>query len=246
MVKKTSGIRFLPGTTDILVVAPHGPFINGEYQNDLRTGIIAEEIHHRLGCYAIINDLFFKPKGQITKSYENYFLDLFRIDHSRKVPGYLDRIKAVAQSKGHTVVIWVHGITDDVALTQGQDHVSKGLFGKEPNEMDALIGYGQGGDPKTGETMDRLSASHKTVVNFRDRLTREGMTTVLTRKEGSNFRGRDAKRLNQWFVQLGYGGDQVESIQLEIREKGFRDSDQNAANTAIIIADSLQSCFRQK
>ena len=65
------------------------------------------------------------------------------------------------------------------------------------------------------------------------------MTTLPTYNKGPNFRGRDAKRLNQWFYQLGYGFDKVESIQLEIREMGFRDSRQNALSTARIIADSL-------
>ena len=38
------GVRFIPGSTDILIVAPHSPIIKGEYQNDRRTGIIAEKI----------------------------------------------------------------------------------------------------------------------------------------------------------------------------------------------------------
>ena len=239
MEQRPSGIRILPGTTDILVVAPHGPFIDGEYQNDLRTGIIAEEIHRQLGCATIINDLFFKPKGEITKSFEKYFLDLFRIDHAGKVPGYIDRIEAVANRDGKTLVIWVHGISDDFAANQGQAHLDLGVFDRRPVKLCALIGYGQGGDPKTGDAKDRLTASQETVEAVRDRLTSGGMTTVLTHKKGSNYRGRDSKRFNQWFVQRGYGFDRVESLQLEIKESGFRDSRANAVKTAGIIADAL-------
>ena len=52
MTKRSSGIRFIPGSTDILIVAPHGPVIAAEYQNDLRTGIVAAEIQRELGCTA--------------------------------------------------------------------------------------------------------------------------------------------------------------------------------------------------
>jgi len=241
MTENYSGIRFIPGSTDILIVAPHGPVINGEYQNDLRTGIIAEEIQQDLGCFAIINDRFFKPTVKIPKSLENYLLDLFRIDHGKKVPGYLDRIEEIVDSDGKTLVVWVHGIADKVAIAQGQEHIAQELFRGEPTELHALIGYGQGKDPKTGEAQDRPSALLDTVEAFRNQLTAGGMTTLLTHTEGSNFRGRDAKRLNQWFNHLGYGFDQVESIQLEIKEQGFRDSKQNAQKAAKIITKALSS-----
>ena len=224
-----------------MICAPHGPLIDGQYQNDIRTGIIAEEIQRELGCSAIINDLFFKPKGPIKKSFANYFLDLFRIDHSSKVPGYLERIRQIVDSDGKTLVLWVHGIADDVAASMGQLHSDQGLFDNEPDALHALIGYGQGKDPKAGQDQDHPSARQATVERFRDLLTSYGMTTLLTYRKGPNFRGRDVKRLNQWFNQLGYGKDKVESIQLEIRELGFRDSRQNAAKTAQIIARALSA-----
>ena len=107
------------GATDILVIAPHGPVINGSYQNDIRTGIIAEELHKELGCSAIINDRFFKPKGSIKKDAAKYFLDLFRIDHARKVPGYLEQIKEIVQSDGVAAVY-------DIALKAGNDGPNHG------------------------------------------------------------------------------------------------------------------------
>lgn len=235
----TDGFRYLPGDKKILAVAPHGPIIDGEFQNDIRTGIIAEVLHKKLGCSAIINDRYFKPKGSIKKDAASYYLDLFRIDHSRKVPGYLAKIKEIAESEEKTIVLWVHGIADDVALAQGALHREQGLFNGSPPDLNALIGFGQGGDPKTGETQDKLSASRETVQVFADYLSSNGMTTVPTWREGPNFRGRDSKRLNQWFHQLGLGFDTVESMQLEIREQGFRDSEANARKTAEIIAGGL-------
>jgi hypothetical protein len=239
MTERPSGIRYIEGKSNFLIMAPHGPFINGEFQNDIRTSIIVERTRQKLDCHAIINDLFFKPKGPIKKSFDNYFLDLYRIDHSRKVSGYLSRIEEIIQNESKTYVVWIHGITDEVAVAQGQEHKSLGLFDDEPQSLDALIGYGQGGDPKTGETGDRFSASRNTVEVIRDQLCAGGLNTILTHPAGSNFRGRDAKRLNQYFNQMGYGFDKVESIHLELREKNCRDSEASAIRTAAIIASAL-------
>jgi len=239
MARKHSGIRYIPGKRNLLVVSPHSPVINGVFENDVRTGIIAENIQQALDCHAIINDLFFKPKGPITKSRENYFLDLYRIDHSKKVSGYLSRIETIVKNGAKKFVVWVHGIADDVAIAQGKEHKALGLFDAAPDKLHALIGYGQGGDPKTGETQSRYSARNETAETFRDQLCAAGLTTILTHPAGSNYRGRDAKRLNQWFNQQGYGFDRVESIHLDIREKGFRDTEANAVKTANIIATAL-------
>lgn len=200
MAERPSGIRFIPGSTGILIVAPHSPVIDGEYQNDIRTGIVAAEIQRVLGCTAVINDRFFKPKGDIKKSFENYHLDLFRIDHAAKVPPYFDRIAETLKNSPKTVIVWVHGIADDKAVSHGREHIDQGLFAGGPEKIDAFIGYGQGGDPKTGDTRDRLTARQETVETFRDQLTAGGMTTLLTRKEGANYRGRDSKRFNQFRI----------------------------------------------
>ncbi|MEE4264419.1 MAG: hypothetical protein V2I56_17180 [Desulfobacteraceae bacterium] len=239
MARKNSGIRYLPGKRDLLIVSPHSPVIDGVFENDVRTGIIAENIQQALDCHAIINDLFFKPKGPITKSLDKYFLDLYRIDHSKKVSGYLSRIERIVKNGAKKYVVWVHGITDDVAIAQGQEHKALGLFDETPEKLHALIGYGQGGDPKSGETQSRYSARNESAETFRNQLCAGGLTTILTHPAGSNYRGRDAKRLNQWFNQQGYGFDRVESMHLDIREKGFRDSEANAVKTANIIATAL-------
>lgn len=239
LARKPRGIRYIPGRRDLLIVSPHSPVIDGIFENDVRTGVIAENIQQALDCHAILNDLFFKPKGPVTKSLENYFLDLYRIDHSKKVSGYLSRIEKIIKNGAKTTVVWIHGITDDVAMAQGREHKALGLFHEAPEKLQALIGYGQGGNPKTGETRSRYSAHNETVETFRDHLCAGGLTTILTHPAGSNYRGRDTKRLNQWFNQLGYGFEKVESMHLEIREKGLRDTEANAVKTANIIATAL-------
>lgn len=241
MIEVFNGFRLLEGTPDILIVTPHSPSRDGKFENDVRTGIIAEEAQRRLGCCAIINDRFVKPTPQISKSYDDYLLDLFRIDHSRKVPGYLDSIRRIIEGASKTLVIWVHGIADPVAVYQGRLHMELGVFAGPPEALQALIGCGQGGDPKTGDPDGRPTVSNLTAETFRDRLSAGGMTTLITHPEGNNFRGRDEKRLNQWFNHLGYGIDRVESLQLEIKESGWRDSRQNAINAGRIIAEAVTS-----
>ncbi|MCK4827287.1 hypothetical protein KA005_66770, partial [bacterium] len=43
-------IKHLEGNNHILVIAPHGVM-----RNDDNTDIIAEELHKKYGCYAVIN-----------------------------------------------------------------------------------------------------------------------------------------------------------------------------------------------
>jgi hypothetical protein len=240
MTELSDGIQILPGTTRLLAVAPHGPVINGKFENDVRTGIVVRELHRLTGCSAIINDRFFKPKGPVKKDAQNFFLDLYRVDHARKVSQYFETIKAVADSKGRTLVLWVHGIFDHFALDRGKEHMDLGLFPGLPGDLHALIAYGQGGDPKTGNSSSCFSARQQTVDTFLKALNQQGMNAVFTHPDCNNYRGRDAKRFNQYFVQNGYDFDRVESIQLEIKETGFRDSEANAVKTAQIIASALK------
>ena len=240
MKAPSDGIRIIPGTSDLMIVAPHAPIIDGEYQNDIRTGVIAEAIQRQIGCMAVINHRFFKPKGAVHKDAANYFLDLYRIDHSHKVPSYLECIDRATRSEGRTLVIWLHGITDDVAVIQASEHRILGLYDAVPETLMALIGFGQGGDPKTAEPQDRFTAQRITVERLRDQLSAGGISTLLTHRHAGNYRGRDAKRLNQWFIQRGIGFDRVESLHLELREKGLRDSDDNALHAAAVIAKALE------
>ena len=137
-------------------------------------------------------------------------------------------------------MVWVHVITDDVAIAQGKANKSLGLFDVEHEKLHALFGYGQGGDPKKGDDRDRFTAQQSIVEGVRDRLSAGGLTTLLTHSMGNNYRGRDEKRLNQWFNHLGLGFDRVASLQLEIKETGFRDTEENAIKTGAVIAGAIK------
>ena len=233
------GIRVIPGHRRILVVAPHGPYFQGRYRNDLLTGVMAEAIQGELGCSAVINDRFFKPKGPLRKNRHKFILDLYRIDHAGKVPGYLEAIRSVVDADGKTLLLWLHGLSDAFAAAQGRFHIDKGAFGGAPRDLEALIAFGQGGDPKTGDPRSSHTARPETAEAFREALCCQGITTLLTHPEARNYRGRDAKRLNQWFVQMGYGFAQVESLDLEVRISGYRDSVAHAERGGRLIAEAL-------
>lgn len=240
-------IRYLEGETKgILIVAPHGPYETKDdkikYRNDKRTGIIAEEIHNILGCFTIINDAYIKPDEEIneTASLKDKRLDLFKVKQAEKVPGYLKAIKdAVDNHVGKTLVIWLHGIHDNNADSQKIEHVKANLMKEGDGDLHALIGYGQG-------KPSRYTAEQKTVDTIRDELTKRGLRTVITRKDAGNYRGRDTDRLNQWFRKGKNTFDKVETFQIEIREKGFREDAEQCLNTAKIIADAISATLEMK
>ena len=236
----SDGIRVLSGSTDLLVVSPHSPVIDGKYENDVRTGIAAEEIYRQLGCTTIINDRYFKPKGPVKKDAQRYFLDLYRVDHSKKVAGYINAIQKVVDGPGKTLVLWLHGIFTHFALERAKEHIKLGLFQGASEDLHGLIAWGQGGDPKTKDANPSYSAHPHTVETFRQALVDNGMNTIFTHDRCNNYRGRDIKRFNQFFRQQGYSLDQVESIQLEVKEHGFRDTRQHALKTGYLIAQALK------
>jgi hypothetical protein len=240
-------IRYLEGETKgILIVAPHGPYETKDdkikYRNDKRTGIIAEDIHKILGCFTIINDAYIKPDEdeKETASLKDKRLDLFKVKQAEKVPGYLKAIKdAVDNHDGKTLVIWLHGIHDNNAGSEKIEHVKANLMKEGDGDLHALIGYGQG-------KPTRYTAEQKTVDTIRDELTKRGLRTVITRKDAGNYRGRDTDRLNQWFRKGKNTFDKVETFQIEIREKDFREDDEQCRSTARIIADAISATLVMK
>ena len=50
-------IELISGHNKVLVIAPHGV-----YRNDDNTGKIVRQVAKKLGCYAVINEKYRKPK----------------------------------------------------------------------------------------------------------------------------------------------------------------------------------------
>ena len=138
-------------------------------------------------------------------------------------PKFIKTIKEVADTPGYTLAVWIHGIKDVNAHKEAKEKGSG--FNGEPKDLRALIGYGQGPNPmvppKARANKDNKSsptASKKTTTAFQDLLINKGMPTMLTRDKAKKYRGREPDNMNQWFLKEGYNFEQVESLQLEIRE----------------------------
>ena len=250
MARKIKDIEVLKGKANphILLIAPHAPIIGKKSMNDRNTGIITEQIQKALKCSAIINGVYRKPKNG-KPDLKNKRLDFNIIEHAKLHPTFLDDIKKVVDSDCKTLVVWIHGMADSSAKYESK--LKSSGFNGAPDVLDALIGYGQGPNPnlepdkrKGKDRESRPTANKETVEKFRDLLIKKGLTTNLTRGNAPNFRGRDPKRMNQWFRNEGYKLTHVESIQLEIREKDFRDNPKNCRKAAKIISQALSALIR--
>ena len=236
-------IKIIEGSTDILLIAPHACIRKGEPKDDENTGPITEMVARQTGCSSIINTYFHKPgdKGY-PHGLEDGNLNMNLIADAQLIPDYLNAIRAVIDTPGKTTVIWIHGADDEKVKKVS----SKVKYPYQPNQIHAFIGYGQGDDPITKTVGSRYTAELTTVNRFRDALIRNEMNAVVADDEAANYRGRNEERMNQWFMNQGYTHEQVESIQLEIRYKGFREDAEQCQNTARIITDAISATLEIK
>ncbi len=243
------GIEYHKGTTNILLVAPHG--VETAPLDDKKTAELTREIQQHLKCDAIINPTFRKPddtkeskRNDGDADLKNYYLDLNNIEQAEKHPTFISKIREVLDKNGSTYVFWIHGIDDDRIKGQAK-FLNK--YKKHPDQLHALIGYGQGPDRSVSldkrtddNKADSPSIEKETAESFMQLLTQKGMNTELTSPEAGNYCARSSKNMNQWFLLNGYKLEQVRSLQLEIREEGFR-KDDKIKDTAKIIADAIST-----
>ena len=112
-------IRVLSGTTDIVLVAPHGPA-----EDDENTDRLTHETARLLGCMAIINTKL--PRKN---------LDLNCIPDAERHPTFIHNLKQAISSDGCSWVIWVHGMKDQSAAVEARHMKCK-------SPLHCLIGYG--------------------------------------------------------------------------------------------------------
>ena len=134
MPNNLNTIEYVKGNKpDLFVIAPHGV-----KQNDINTDLIARTIVSEIGCSALIND-------QYTKKQCDYNLK----KHAENDPEFKKNLKKLASSDGPTLVIWVHGADDSSVKGEAENDDSE--YGGKPEDLHALIGYGQGYDPSIKE-----------------------------------------------------------------------------------------------
>ena len=208
-----NNIKIVEGKTDILLIAPHGV-----KSDDEQTDSLALKAAKELGCSALIND-------SIKRTQQDYN----RIKEATKNEEFIKNIRAVLNADGNTLVVWLHGMSEESSRKESE---SLGLKGT----LDCVVGYGQ---------PDRCSAEENT-VNKLVELMRDSCFAALPAADSSCFRGWDNNNMNQWFRQQAEYKDlkNIQSIQLEIRKKGFRDSQENIEKTARIISATLSAVVR--
>lgn len=213
-------IEIIDGRNRILLVAPHG-----HKKDDENTGMLTREIAGKLGCYALISEIYRKPArrkdpktGEIREfpDPENKRINLNRRD---QVETYIrDEFlmplvvytEEIIQVHGSALLLWMHGIKDE--------NINKESTDGDPSRVHVLIGIGQG-DPDyftaAPQTVDRLIASFEA----------NGRAEVIASraKRGSAYCGQHPNIMNQYFNKEGYPLYKVQSIQLEIKYTGYRD-----------------------
>ena len=112
-------IQVLCGSTDIVLVAPHGPA-----KDDENTDRVTQQTAERLACAAIINVGL--PRKQ---------LDLNSIQQAKRHPTFIQTLKSTIANGERSRVIWVHGMKDKSATLEA-GKINAGA------PIDCLIGYG--------------------------------------------------------------------------------------------------------
>jgi hypothetical protein len=112
-------IRVLSGSTDIVLVAPHGLA-----EDDENTDRVTQQTAERLACTAIIN--IGTPRKK---------LDLNSIQQAKRHPTFIQMLKSTIAPGERSRVIWVHGMKDKSAAVEASN-----LNAGAP--IDCLIGYG--------------------------------------------------------------------------------------------------------
>ena len=94
MAQLKDSVQYLKGSTDILLIAPHGKPPNSDANSALLTEILAE----KLECSALINNVFPRAK-------RNYNLR----NDAEKDKTFIKNLRSVLDADGTTLVIWIHG-----------------------------------------------------------------------------------------------------------------------------------------
>ncbi|MGD8344677.1 MAG: hypothetical protein PVI38_18035 [Desulfobacterales bacterium] len=112
-------IQVSTGSTDIVLVAPHGLA-----EDDENTDRVTQQTAERLACTAIIN--IGLPRKQ---------LDLNSIQQAKRHPTFIQTLKSTIEPGERSRVIWIHGMKDKSAAVEAGN-----LNAGAP--IDCLIGYG--------------------------------------------------------------------------------------------------------
>jgi DNA polymerase III sliding clamp (beta) subunit (PCNA family)/ParB-like chromosome segregation protein Spo0J len=239
-------IKHLMGANRVLVIAPHGL-----RENDNNTDLIAEQIHKDLGCFAVINTGFRRPdedKGE-TSDLKKSLLDLGKISDGEQlrstnkgIPqeedflGWIDSfLNEISKNHGEPFVVHIHGIdTENIKQVASLTN-----YRKNPDDLHVLVGYGQ----TNAKNQTSLTATKNTVDDLIKNLSVEKINAteapvvrISINGKRRGYCGSESDVLNQYLRNKKIKG---QSIQLEIREAGFRDKPEIARKTAESVGKAI-------
>jgi hypothetical protein len=233
---KHDNIEKIPGSTNILLIAPHG-----HPKNDKNTGKLVRALAEQNGFYAIINETYRRADSVETASKDDKRIN---VNHLGQVETHLQEEflaplleykNEIVEKYGNPLIFWIHGA--------GNKSVEGDVSGADvnPKEIKVLVGYGQ----KTGKNRD--TADEKTVENLINALNENGLNAVLANpdkkanhKKGiRTYCGWDKNNLNQLFQSEEYKDPKVQSFQLEFRKAGCRGKVENIKTTASQLSHAI-------
>ncbi|WP_163336130.1 hypothetical protein [Desulfopila sp. IMCC35008] len=230
-----SEFKILHGKNNIILVAPHGNM--KKPRDDEWTAELTTKMQEKLGCYAVINDLYRRPRFKDKCfDFDKKICNLNHIDEYEKTPlyeqfvGQLKQFKNEITGRGEIPYIFhIHG-----ASSAKFKKACKEVYPKKPEDVCILIGTGRGVLPKTKD--ESLTASPEIVNQLIDFFNVEKLISYSTNNE--EYTAKKAHNLNQLF-RMRYPDDKVVSFQLEIRKKDYRDNEENAKIAAVKIAAAI-------
>lgn len=238
---ETKEIEIINGKGDILLVAPHGVD-----DDDDNTGALVRKMANELGCYAVINEAYRRndeDNGEKPDK-ENMVINCNSIKQVEKhlKDEFLKPIlyfkNRIVKAHGQALVLWIHGINDENIDEEAMAFYSIGKNEKVNREtlknyqpLHMVLGVGQ---PR------RNTASNKTIGELRTALSRDPKKcSAFLAVDGSNYCGWSKDNMNQLFRSDDHTDDKAQSIQLEIKNTGFRDKG-NIEKTVNILTKALK------
>ena len=240
------------GNCNILLIAPHG-----HKNTDENTYEIARHMADELDCYAVVSELYQKPpykrdkRGRLIKNKitgnpvrheankKKKWVDLNNLD---EVNEQLDKEEFLGPIKGLKDEIVKRFEAAQIFLTHGikDKHINyeSEIINAAP-ELGALIGIGRGNPNEEPPYEERLSASSETAVNLIELLHSDIIAAeALPRRNRRSYAGWDRRNLNQLFTERNDNDTDVQSVQIEIKWTGYRET-ANIQNTAGIFAEAF-------
>ena len=202
------------GSFPALVIVPHG-------HDDTHTGAIGEAIIEAIDAYAVIN------KGWERADAYDYYKDKANCNDINHIHEDVVREEFLEPILNFTNSIYnvetpclfiIHGVSNSVR--------------KEVNDnLDAIIGYGEGNTP-----------SYSCDLQFKDALMNimflKGIN-VYQGKAGGKYSARRKNNLNQLYRSDLYYDDVINSVQIEIVRE-LRENEETARETGLVLGTIIK------